>query len=225
MKPLPSLSREQLRSIDIAAADEFLMPTICLMENAGRGAAEEIANLPSLGTVTILCGKGNNGGDGFVIARHLQLLNREVRVWLLAHPDDLSGDASTNHRVALASGISIDTMPKFDQARFENETATSAIIVDAMLGTGSTGNPREPFSSAIIAANHLHATRVAIDIPSGMDCDTGCIFNPCFRADITLTFVASKIGFESDKARQFLGTVKTLSIGAPLKLLQRYTRP
>ena len=183
------LSRSEVRAIEQQAIDQIGMTGLMLMENEGRNAAETIDAIAPPGEVCVLCGKGNNGGDGYVIARHLETMGRRVRIVALASPADLKGDAAVNQRIAALADIPI--------AMFDNAAGLGApaSIVDCLLGTGASGSPREPLASAIRCANDAAAFRIAIDVPSGMDCDTGVPADPTFRAAHTLTFVASKLGF------------------------------
>ncbi|QDV14508.1 Bifunctional NAD(P)H-hydrate repair enzyme Nnr [Rosistilla oblonga] len=223
MNPTTPLSREQVRAIDEIAIGEFSMPGICLMENAGRGAAEQIAAFTAATEIAILCGGGNNGGDGFVIARHLQLMGRKPHIFLLADPARLSGDALTNWQIAMASKLPCEVVDEHSLPSLQRKLAEASCIVDAMLGTGASGDPRGTIANAIRNANATTAVRVAIDLPSGLDCDTGSPGDPCFRADLTCTFVAEKIGFAAAGASEFTGAVRVVSIGAPAELLRRYT--
>src|SRR5687767_34111 len=142
MVPL-TLTRDQAREIDQRAADELGLPSILLMENAGRGVADKLCELGISGQVIVVCGKGNNGGDGFVVARHLELRGRAVEVWLFADPVTLEGDALMNYRVLDRSGAKIRTFGSMiDEPMMTAELAGAGWIVDALLGTGARGEPR-----------------------------------------------------------------------------------
>ena len=176
---LPPLTREQVRQVDQIAIDQYGMPGIALMENAGRGAAEIIGTVAPHGLVVILCGGGNNGGDGYVIARHLQLAERDVRIVSLVPLSNLRGDAQTNAAVAAAADIAIQIATEPLQLKAQLDGA--AVIVDCLLGTGARGALREPFSTAVCQANAAAGVRrIAIDIPTGLDCDTGVAADPTF---------------------------------------------
>lgn len=232
MPPL-ILSRDQVRQFDRRAIAEYGLPGVVLMENAGRGVADLISTLQPRGSVVILCGQGNNGGDGFVIARHLELRGYSVRVlaWLKERaqpPGDGSasaiqalGDAELNLRVLERAGSSLRRMT---DASLGDELSDASLIVDALLGTGAQGEPREPLSSVIEAANASGLPIVAVDLPSGMDCDTGKPARHTIRAAHTCTFVALKRGFLQPQAASYLGTVHVLDIGAPRKLLDEFVR-
>ena len=189
------------------------------MENAGRGASQLVEKLAPSGPVAILCGKGNNAGDGYVIARHLQLAGRPVRIFQLYAPESLTGDALANWRIIHHAGLPTRVLENPTRTQLEEELADFPVRLDCMLGTGATGNPRSPIAEAIEAANQGDAVRVAIDLPSGLDCDSGDVGTPCFQADFTLTFVAAKPGFTLAAARPYVGEVHTVGIGVPQKLL------
>lgn len=220
---LRPLSRAEVRDVDRQAIDEFRVPGIVLMENAGRGAAELIAGLGGSGPVTICAGKGNNGGDGFVIARHLDNRGFDVRVIVFCDSNALEGDAATNYQVLRACGLRlIDGQDERRSSSVDAELRSSAWIVDALLGTGAQGAVREPIMTAIESINHSGTQVIAVDLPSGLDCDTGRPLGVCVRATHTATFVAPKTGFAAPDAAPFLGTVHIIDIGAPRALLQRF---
>jgi len=219
--PCP-LSRAEVREVDRRAINEYGMSGLVLMENAGRGCTDVLCQLGCRGPVAVVCGKGNNAGDGFVIARHLDLRDVSVRVILLGAATDLRGDAAANYAILAHSGISIvEFSEQFDEAAFDLQLAGAEWIVDALLGTGSTGAPRRPFDRAIRRINAAPAKRLAVDLQSGLDCDTGEPADPTIRADQTCTFVASKIGFNNPKAAPYLGQVHVLDIGAPRQLIEQ----
>src|SRR5262245_25447385 len=187
------LTRAQVREIDRRAIEEYGVPGVVLMENAGRGAAEVLLSLGVGGPAVICCGKGNNGGDGLVIARHLDNRGVGVRVLLFARPDELTGDAAANYRIIERSGLPIVIEPDLGTLLAERSAATW--VVDALFGTGLTGAVRPPFNGIIAAINGSGRPVLAVDIPSGLDCDTGLSPGPTVRAAHTVTFVAEKVGF------------------------------
>jgi NAD(P)H-hydrate epimerase len=211
------LSREQVREVDRLAIAEFAMIGLVLMENAGRNAAELLRSLGISGRVAICCGKGNNAGDGFVIARHLENAGVDVRVLLCTSPASLTGDAAANFTILEKSRTPFVT-PPFD---WDTELATADWIVDALLGTGTQGTLREPFVTAVNAINQSGRNVFAVDLPSGMDCDTGQPLGCCIRAQHTATFVARKPGFDVLDAQQWTGDVHVLDIGVPRALFRR----
>jgi NAD(P)H-hydrate epimerase len=222
---MKSLTRAEVRDIDRRAIEEFGLPGIVLMENAGRGAAELLHALAPGATVAIVCGRGNNGGDGFVIARHLENLGHDVWLLLACEPDECRGDAAIAWQVANRAGIPAQRLAAATPAEWEQALAGAAWIVDALLGTGATGPPRGAIATAIDAVNaagHRGAKVFAIDLPSGLDCDTGTAPGACVRADVTATFVAPKVGFAAPAAKPLLGVVYAVGIGVPRVLLAAY---
>lgn len=214
------LTRYWSRKIDERAVDEYAMAGIQLMENAGRGCADLIERLGIQGLVVVCCGKGNNAGDGFVIARHLQARGFTVKILLWCQREQLRGDANFNFKIAERANVPIvdcDSRPGVDWLRAELVGADW--IIDALLGTGSTGSPRAPLDAVIRVLNEQPARKFAVDLPSGLDCDSGAAANPTFRAHYTATFVAPKVGFQKESAKEFLGALHCLDIGVPRKLL------
>jgi len=219
-----SLTREQSRQLDRRAIDEYGIPGLVLMENAGRGTVDVLERLGIAGPVVILCGKGNNAGDGFVIARHLEIRGHACKVILLFPPSELTGDAATNFAILEKTNVPI--VENFDvQTRgtdWINRAACGADwIIDAMLGTGARGEPREPIASVIDWMNAQPARKLAVDVPSGLDCDTGEPANHTVRADHTCTLAAMKVGFTKTSAQSFLGVVQVCDIGVPPSLVEQ----
>ncbi|MCA9245510.1 MAG: NAD(P)H-hydrate epimerase [Planctomycetales bacterium] len=218
---LPRLSRELVREVDRRAIEDFGIPGIVLMENAGRGVVDKLFQFGIQGPIVVCCGRGNNAGDGFVIARHLDLRYATVKVLLLADPAELQGDALTNYQILNRTGVPITTFANhFDEGAFARKLVGAGWIVDALLGTGANGNPRPPFDAAIRAMNEVRSRRLAVDLPSGLDCETGEAGEPTLRADHTCTFVAAKPGFFAPGAKEFTGVVHVLDIGAPRVLIE-----
>lgn len=207
-----TLTRAQVSEIDRRATGEFGVPSIVLMENAGRGATEVLMRLNvERKPVLVVCGKGNNGGDGFVIARHLDNQGWPVTVHLAANPNELRGDAAINFEIVRRSGIAICELP----------ASIDGWIVDALFGTGLAGPIKPPLDHIIEWINHSGSRVLAVDIPSGLDCDTGAPLGPTVRADHTVTFVALKAGFVNSAAKEWLGKMHVFDIGAPRKLIEQ----
>ena len=220
------LSRFQVREVDRLAIQDYGVPGVVLMENAGAGAARLLESLGIDGPVAIACGKGSNGGDGFVIARHVDLAGHAVRLLLTCRPDEIRGDAAVNLAIATRSGLAIECLTDADQGAWERNLSGAAWIVDALLGTGAGGAPTGAVATAIAAMNAVRArggTRIlAVDLPSGLDCDTGTAAGAGVRADATATFVARKRGFDAPGAAAFTGPVHVIGIGAPRAVLARF---
>jgi NAD(P)H-hydrate epimerase len=223
-----TLTRAQVRDLDRRAIEEFGLPGVVLMENAGRGAAELVRRLwPGDGPVAVACGRGNNGGDGFVIARHLEFGGRSVRILLAAEPSALGGDAALMFAVVTRAGIPVVPLAAADAAAWRDHLAGATVVVDALLGTGATGAARGGIATAIDAIAAWRAAApagriLAVDLPSGLDCDTGATPGACVRADATATFVARKAGFDAPESAAFTGPVHVLGIGAPRALLAEF---
>jgi NAD(P)H-hydrate epimerase len=216
-----TLNRQQVRRVDQRAIEEYGISGLVLMENAGRGVVDTLEQLGIAGPVVIACGKGNNAGDGFVIARHLDLRAYPVRVLLWADPADLRGDAAVNYRILEKMGLAVlrvDQGP--EAARVAEYLADAAWIVDALLGTGAQGEPRPPMDTAIDQLNAARAPKLAVDLPSGLDCDTGQAALHTVVAKHTCTFVAPKPGFFAPGADRYTGQLHVLDIGAPRRLIE-----
>jgi NAD(P)H-hydrate epimerase len=219
-----------IRELDRRAIEDFGVPGIVLMENAGRGCAEFIAGLKPAGSVVICCGRGNNGGDGFVIARHLDRLGIAVEVLLFADPADLRGDALVNYEIVHRAQIPLTLCADRSQPQpawlpdVSTKLNTAALIVDALLGTGTTGEPRFPLNLVIDAINAARKPTIAIDLPSGLDATSGGPAKSTVQATHTLTFVAPKSGFAAIASRECLGQVHVLDIGAPRVLVEAIMR-
>lgn len=215
-----SLTRDEVRNVDRCAIEEYGMPGVVLMENAGRGAAELLLDLGISGIVVICAGKGNNGGDGFVIARHLENHGVSVKVLLFADPNQLRGDALINYGILSKAGTAITFFPDVIESSLLTDALSQADwIVDALLGTGTRGEIREPYSTVIDQINAAGAKVFAVDLPSGLDCDTGVPLKPCVKADQTATFVARKTGFDIPGSESWTGEVHVIDIGVPRGLL------
>src|SRR5438874_5951101 len=213
--PIVALTRDQCRELDRRATADYGIASLVLIENAGRGCVDVLELIGIDGPVVILCGKGNNGGDGFVIARHLNIRRYACWVHLLLPPDELRGDAAANY--ATLSMLDVPIVTSLSQL----DAIGADWIVDAMLGTGAKGEPRPPFDAAIDWMNAQPAKKLAVDVPSGLDCDTGQPATHTVRADHTCTFAAMKIGFIQPAAKPFTGTIHICDIGVPPRLVQR----
>jgi NAD(P)H-hydrate epimerase len=210
----PIFTREQVRQVDRWAIDELDMSGLVLMENAGRGTVDVLERLGIAGPVEILCGKGNNAGDGFVIARHLEIRGHTCRVLLLCAAEELTGDAATNFAILKKTSVPI---VEWTLRAGSSPSLDADWILDAMLGTGAIGEPRPPFDAAIdwINARPAKTQALAVDVPSGLDCDTGRPAKHTVRADHTCTFAAMKVGFTKPGAAAYTGQVHVCDIGVP----------
>ncbi|MCS7160669.1 MAG: NAD(P)H-hydrate epimerase [Gemmatales bacterium] len=169
--------------------------------------------------VVVCCGRGNNGGDGYVLARHLSLANFQVKVLAFADPDQLTGEARWAADIyRRLGGIVHDCWnTPLDESRLRNLIADADWIADALFGTGLKGAVRPPFDRVLEIINTSHKPILAVDIPSGLDCDTGQPLGIAIRADCTATMAAWKRGFLTESARQFTGDVYVVSLGVPVE--------
>ena len=202
LEPLPDAAAQ--RAMDTWAIEERAIPGLELMERAGTGLADVICTHYPAGRVAVVCGKGNNGGDGFVVARVLRARGREVSVHVLARPDEYRGDARTNLE-------RISEPETFGRGSLDGAT----VVVDAILGTGFSGEVREPSAGAIEAINASGAAVVACDVPSGVDASTGEVTGLAVRATRTVTFHAAKPGLWIAPGKVHAGTVHVVDIGIP----------
>jgi NAD(P)H-hydrate epimerase len=216
-----TLNRSQVRQLDGRAVAEYGLSGLVLMENAGRGLADLLCKLNPGGLTVVCCGRGNNGGDGFVAARHLDLRHVPVEVLLFADPAALTGDAAANYRVLEKSAVAIRLISSEpDATALRAALSDASWIIDALLGTGSHGDPRPPLDRVINCINAAGKPILAVDLPSGLDCDTGQPGNPTIRATHTCTFVAAKLGFFAPGAAEHTGQLHIADIGAPRKLVE-----
>jgi NAD(P)H-hydrate epimerase len=211
-----AVTREEAREADRHAIEDLKVPSICLMENAGRQVADEACGMIGAGErVLVVCGCGNNGGDGFVAARHLFLRGIEVAVLLLGREEKLTPDSSVNCNAARNCGIPISVAEDVREAGLEDIAGRFGLVVDALLGTGVMGEIREPYASAVRAINRTRLPVLAVDIPSGLDCDTGRILGVCVKAARTVTFILPKAGFSKANGPEVCGRITVADIGVP----------
>jgi NAD(P)H-hydrate epimerase len=250
------LSRQEVRLLDERAAKELALPSLILMENAGRGAAAWLAELAhvlppdsggrpfsrlrprphaelpergSLPRVLVLCGPGNNGGDGGVVARHLDAWGFPVRVVWFTRSDQIRGDAAVQWNILEKSGVHQSTWFDAPPADIEADSRAMAAnladaewIVDGLFGTGLSRPVEGPLRILIEAMNNSGKPILALDLPSGLDANTGQPLGVAIRARATATFVAAKRGFTASGADAFTGEVAVIDIGLPRSLLESY---
>ena len=222
MKVRP-LSRDEVRGIDARALEGFKMPTVVLMENAGRGAAAWLRDKIHKGRVVIACGPGNNGGDGGVVARHLDAWGFGVRLAWFGDPARLKGDAAIQRDILERSGIeSVIVEDDATPDRLDALWDGADWLVDALLGTGLARPAEGLLARAIASMNRSGRPILALDLPSGLDADAGQPLGDAIHATATATFVAPKLGFARDQARSYTGEVVVIDIGAPRALLDPY---
>lgn len=215
------MTREQVRAVDAWAINELGVPGVVLMENAGRSCAELIEEkLDGLDEpkVCIFCGTGNNGGDGDVIARHLLNSGYEVTVVICGDRKKIRGDAKINLDILERMGLSVEDLDPADDGladRVEKLCAGANVVVDGLFGTGLSGQIRGDYGRLIENLNACKCPILAVDIPSGLDCDTGLPLGIAVKASWTVTFVAVKKGFTNAEAAPYTGEIFIASIGVP----------
>lgn len=217
------VTASQMRELDRRATEEFGIPSLLLMENAGLQAVLEMErSFPRLrpSRVAIVCGRGNNGGDGFVVARHLFERGTAVEIFLLAKRSDVKGDARTNLEIIRKMGVPISEVATSQDLQATREAIGGAdMVVDAILGTGTAGAAKGLFAEAIELLNRSGRPIVALDIPSGLSSDEGEIPGPSINATLTITFGLPKRGLILFPAASRAGRVVTVDIGLPSQLL------
>ena len=244
MKPV--LSREQMRAYDRFAVESCHVPGVVLMENAGRGAADVIEKIlggehagqggPNGGKhrrartadggagtrVVVVCGAGNNGGDGFVVARHLLSRGFEVSSFLMGASEKVTGDARINHDAYIdLGGRCVELADGAELGGLETELASAAMAVDAIFGTGLARPIDGHLRRVVELVNRVAAHRVALDIPSGLDADTGMPLGVAVRAHDTVTFGCLKLGLLTPDGARLAGRVHLVDLGVPSIVLDK----
>ncbi|HEY3398208.1 MAG TPA: NAD(P)H-hydrate dehydratase [Armatimonadota bacterium] len=213
---------EQMRQIDRRASEEWGIPGLVLMENAGsavaRAAESRWQASGEPGPVVLLCGPGNNGGDGLVAARHLHNRDLPVQVFLLAAADRLRGDAATNYALARRFGVPLVEQPS--PAALRRALSGAGLVVDALLGTGLSGPIRGEIGRALGLLEDCLAPVLAVDIPSGVNSETGAIMGVAAPADLTLTLGLGKPGLYCYPGRAYCGEIEVVDLSLPRELLE-----
>ena len=220
---------EEMQELDRKAIETYRIPGMILMENAGKGAAEAISDaFPDLQKkkIAIIAGKGNNGGDGFVIARYLLNQGVSVRVYLLTDPKGLRGDAETNYNIfQRMKGEILSVASSKDYVKVKKDLEKFDILVDGIFGTGLDAEVRGYYREVIDHLNTLQKPVVAIDIPSGLDANTGKPLGTAIRAFLTITFGLPKVGHLIPPGLGYVGKVKVIDIGIPRRLVEEEKIP
>lgn len=223
---IPVLSREQSRKLDALAIDECAVPGVTLMENAGRGAASVIAELCAPDArALVLCGAGNNGGDGYVVARRLHTLGIPVTVVSVVDPAKLKGDALTNYRAWTGLGQPVLLSRSADEASVVEHELDALrlgdVVVDALFGTGLDRPIEGHLAQIITRLGTVPARCVALDIPSGLCANTGAVLGVAVRADVTVTFAQRKLGLYTSAGARHAGRIAVADIGIPESMVER----
>ena len=217
---LPAVTAARMREIDRQATQERGLRVIDLMENAGRAVAAEVQayfGKVHPGRIAVCCGRGANGGDGLVAARYLKEDGLQVQVFLCAPKGSYPEPVAVNLERAKAAGIAVAATE--DEAALQTGLAQADVILDGLLGTGSSGKPTGIIVKVIEAMASSGKPVAAIDLPSGLDPDTGAAQGACAPAVLTLTLGLPKIGLLAAQARQYVGEIKVLDVGFPQDLL------
>lgn len=215
------LTTEQARSLDQRAIHDLGIPGIVLMENASRNLAELLVRLGATSPVLILCGRGNNGGDGLAMARHLDRLGVRSTLRVYADVEQLSPDAAIHWKVAERCDYPrrLISPPTFVAEDLAADLKECAWVVDALFGSGLKGPLRPPFDTIVEQVNASGKPVFAVDVPSGFDADAGVPTGPCIQATHTGVTIAERVGFAVPGAGRWLGVVHVVDIGLPSKLL------
>ena len=238
------VTAKQMKRLDQLAIEKYGIPSLLLMENAGRGIADLVGTVLKVpvpfGTVprrtvprgTVLegtgfeilavCGKGNNGGDGFCAARHLANRGYRVKVALLAHPDELKDDPKVNYRILKKMGVPIEQITDGKRlTQFKTLVRNADLILDAIFGVGLTRPVEGIYFDAISVINQSRKPVLAVDIPSGLNSDTGEELGIAIRARLTGTLAAPKRGLFFGKGPECSGKITVLDISIPKRLINR----
>ena len=214
---IPLLTREEARAVDEDAVARLGVQGAVLMENAGRGAAEALlrAFRGSLGAPVLVGGPGQNGGDAWVVGRHLRCAGVTPRALLIGDPARLRGDARTNWEALGALGVRCDAIPLAEAARLHDALAGATVLVDGVFGTGLDRDVEGGYAEALTTMSAHPAPVLALDMPSGIDADTGAVLGVAVRAVRTVTFNAHKLGLHQHPGAGYAGVVELVGIGVP----------
>ncbi len=220
------VSREEMQEIDRRAIEDLEIPALLLMENAGHAVAEaglELLQSRSLERVCVVAGKGNNGGDGLVAARHLQNLNciEDVTVFYTGSVENGKSEGEAGKNLQLLEHYDVP-LHEVDPGQPENwlpDSEASVVLIDALFGTGLSSEVRSPYDELIRSMNDLLYPILSVDVPSGLDSDTGKPLGEAVEAYLTVTLGAPKQGLVRDEAIEYVGTLQIVDIQIPRKLL------
>lgn len=214
MRKIKVLTAAGARRIDERARKVYGIPTLILMENAGRAVAEEAIRLNKK-RVAIFCGKGNNGGDGFVCARHLISAGINTDIFLCSKIHEVKGEARINLDILMKLKKRIIEVSHNDIILVEKNICNYNLIVDAIFGVGLKGKLEGFFKELIQLINSSGIYVIAIDIPSGLNSDTGKTSGPSIKADLVVTFIAKKSGMVKPTGSKYCGRIVVRNIGFP----------
>jgi hydroxyethylthiazole kinase-like uncharacterized protein yjeF len=216
------VTAEEMREIDRRAIEVVGIPGVVLMENAGRAVADTVKKLllnVANPRVCVFAGKGNNGGDGFVVARHLANSEVRVKTFLLGETDQVQGDAKTNLDILIGMGMEVEELYADGLPTARVAMSMSDLVIDAVFGTGFKGEVEGYVGHVIDTINESGRPVVAVDVPSGLDSTTGRVSSSCIRATHTVTFGLPKVGLLLYPGAAYAGEVVIADIGIPRSLL------
>ncbi|MEE9504289.1 MAG: NAD(P)H-hydrate epimerase, partial [Thermodesulfobacteriota bacterium] len=218
------VTAEIMQRLDRRTIEETGIPGMVLMENAGRGAVREILkSYPAIlkGKVAVIAGKGNNGGDGFVIARYLMNRGADVKIFLLTARGEVKGDAKLNLDIVLKMKTSVTEIKDLDMWKAQVEELKGCdLIVDAIFGTGLKSEVKGLAREVIADLNLLEIPKAAVDLPSGLDANTGEVLGECVKSDLTVTFALPKRGLLVHPGSDYTGRLKVIDISIPSYLIE-----
>ena len=220
---MKTVTVKQIQKLDDLAINKYGMPSIALMENAGCKVAEHVIKLLKNNTnarVCVVCGTGNNAGDGFVAARHLINAGIHIDIYMIGEAANLKNDAALNYNILRRLTYPISPVKKVD-AGFHKSIVNADLLIDAIFGVGLNREIKDPFYSVIAAMNQSKKKIIAVDTPSGLDCTTGKIYGICIKARQTVTFSFVKTGHMRLHGPKQAGRIVVADIGIPLKLKLR----
>lgn len=213
-----------MRAYDRFAIESCHVPGVVLMENAGRGATDVLSDLVAVddANIVIVCGAGSNGGDGFVVGRHLLSRGAKVHVFLVAKSEQVTGEARINHDAYIdVGGTYTELPPGSDLEAFERGLKEASVIIDAIFGTGLDRPVAGYLEEVIERINAANARRIALDVPSGLDADSGAPLGTCIEASETITFGHLKIGLLTPEGARLAGRVHVVDLGVPRYVLSQ----
>lgn len=220
MKPV---SAAGMRRLDQTTIEEFNIPALTLMENAGRGVSEIISRDYKPCTAVIFAGKGNNGGDGLVVARYLANQGFDVRILMLEDPANLKTDPLVNYRIVEKMKVPVEKISELSSLnKIAGICSNAGLIVDAVFGVGLKSELRGVFKTAVEAINAAGRPVISIDIPSGLDADSGAVHGAAVKAQVTATLALPKAGLLTGEGPEHAGKIEIVDIGIPRSLLVPY---
>ena len=206
---------DEMRQIDYITQENVGIPGIVLMENAGRSVAEAVINTCKKGRVVVVCGRGNNGGDGFVCARHLINNGFEVEIFLIGEPEKLAKNAMINYNILGKMGADIKLLAYQSIEFFKEELSFASCIVDAIFGIGISREIEDPYKTIIDIINICGKCVISVDVPSGLDAASGNVLGTCIKASKTVTFAYPKKGFIRKSGPRQVGELVVADISIP----------